>query len=81
MDRGVAEQLLDGLQVAGGVEHALAGGVAALVHPLAAGRALGHDPGGGEAAVPSVVRAVAAHGFSGKRRTPTRGIVRWPHRR
>jgi hypothetical protein len=32
LNRGVAEQLLDGLEVAGGVEHALAGCVATLVH-------------------------------------------------
>jgi hypothetical protein len=31
----VAEQLLDGLEVAGGVEHSLAGGVPRLVHSLA----------------------------------------------
>ncbi|HEV2974233.1 MAG TPA: hypothetical protein VGX69_04465 [Solirubrobacteraceae bacterium] len=61
LDRGVAEQLLDGLEVAGGVEHALAGCVAALVHLLAAGRARRDDAGGGEAAIPPVVRRVAAH--------------------
>lgn len=61
LDRGMAEQLLDGLEVAGGVEHALAGCVAALVHLLAAGRAGRDDAGGGKAAIPPVVRGVAAH--------------------
>ncbi len=42
----------DGLEVAGGVEDSLAGGVAALVHALAAGRAWCDDAGGGEAAIP-----------------------------
>jgi len=53
---GVAEQLLDGLHVAGGVKHALAGGMAALVHPLAAGRARCDDAGGGEADTTSRAR-------------------------
>jgi hypothetical protein len=47
------------------VEHALAGGVAALVHLLAAGRARRDDAGGGEAAIPPVVRGVAAHRLLG----------------
>lgn len=60
-----ALSILDGLQVAGGVEHALAGCVAALVHALAAGGAGRDDAGGGEAAIPPVVRGVAAHRFVG----------------
>jgi hypothetical protein len=79
LDRRVAEELLDGLEVAGGVEDALAGGVAGLVHPLAAGRAGGDDAGALEAAVPPAVHAVVAIGLSGNRRTPARGIVFWRH--
>ncbi len=48
-------------RVAGGVEHALTGGVPRLVHALAAGGALRHDPCGRESPVPPRVHAVDAH--------------------
>jgi hypothetical protein len=63
----VAEQLLDGLEVARVIEQPLAGRVAGLVHPLAARRALGDDPGVREAAIPPVVQAVVAHRLVGER--------------
>jgi site-specific DNA recombinase len=61
LDRGVAEQLLDGLQVSRGVEDALAGGVPRLVHPLAAGGALWDDSRVCEPPVPPRVHPVDAH--------------------
>ena len=58
----MAEQLLNGLQVAvGGVEHTLARGVPRLVHPLTRGLPHGHDAAPSEAAIPPVVQAVNAH--------------------
>ena len=56
----MAEQLLDGLQIPGGVEHPLAGAMASLVHPLTARLPFRDDPGAGEAAVPPVVGSVLA---------------------
>jgi hypothetical protein len=57
----VAEKLLGGFEVPGHVEDSLAGGVTGLVHPLAAARAGGDDPGALEASVPPRMQAVTAH--------------------
>lgn len=81
LDGGVAEELLHSLEVAGGVEHALAGCVATLVHALAAGRARCDDAGGGEAAIPPVVRGVSAHRLVGVAAHADAGIVRCVHSR
>ena len=66
----MTEQLLGCFQVPGRVEHALAGGVPRLVHPLAAGRSRLDDPGPLEAAVPPVVEAVVAHRLVGESAHP-----------
>ena len=79
LDGGVAEQLLNSLEVACLVEHALTGGVPGLVHPLAAGRPFRDHAGVFEALVPPVMEAVVAHSLSGKRTTPARGTVFWRH--
>jgi hypothetical protein len=66
LDAFVAEQLLDGLEVAGLVEDTLARTVPGLVHPFPAGCAFAHNPGPGQAPVPPVVQAVDAHRPAGK---------------
>jgi hypothetical protein len=58
------EQFLDRFQVPVRlVENALAGRGPRLVHPLAARRALGDDPGPLKASVPSVMQTVDAPGI------------------
>jgi hypothetical protein len=63
LNRRMAEQLLNRLEVPGRVEEALAAGMPGLVYPLSRRDALGDDPGPVKASVPPVVEAVNTHGL------------------
>ena len=79
----MSEQRLNGLQVAaGGVEHALAGSVPGLVHPLARALALGDDARRGQAGVPPVMQVkIVSHFWAWlkcRNCTPWRAPLRMP---
>jgi hypothetical protein len=63
----VTQELLDGFQVPGLVEHTLTGCVAGFVHPFAAGHPFRDDTASREAAVPPVMEAaVVSHWLVGE---------------